>query len=239
MAKIDISRIIENTEKNIDFKFNNKDLLILSLTHKSYPTQKKLDMVNNEKLELLGDSILNFIITDYIFKKYTSLSEGNLTKLRARLINSEILANVANRIKLSESVLLGKAAEISAGRKVSSILGDAVEALIGAIFLDSGILAAKKFVIRLFEPMIKEQFSLKSYSDFKSMLQEKTVKYFNIMPSYRIIREEGPVHDRTFYAEVNIPGHSIARGKGKTKKNAELEAARKALVNIEKMQKKD
>lgn len=234
MGRINEKKDIDKLEQKIDYKFKNNDLLVLSLTHKSYPTKQRLGMIDNEKLEFVGDSVLNFLITDHIFNKYSALSEGNLTKLRARIVNSEMLVEAANKIRLGDYIFLSKAAEISGGRKISSIIGDSMEALIGAIFLDGGIESANKFVDKHFAMIIEEQYAMRSYSDFKSMLQEKTVKIYGETPVYRIIKETGPVHDKTFYSEVEISGKPVARGKGKSKKNAELDAAKKALHNIDK-----
>ncbi len=187
----------------------------------------------NEKLEFLGDSVLDLVVTDYIFRNYPHLKEGDLAKLRANLVNAGSLADVARRIGLGECILIGRGAELTGGRERSSILADTFEAVVGAIYIDQGIRAAKNFIMNQLKDMIKEQAAVGEYGDPKTRLQEVVMAEFNTVPGYKVVREYGPVHDRTFVVKVFIDGRVWGDGDGKSKKKAEIAAARQALARFE------
>jgi len=190
-------------------------------------------------LEFLGDAVLSFVITDFIFHRFPKLDEGDLAKVRANLVNAQVLADLAQKIGLGECLFLGKGAELTGGREKTSILGDCFEAVLGAIYLDKGIAITKEFILKRYRDLVLEIVTADRLSDDKTALQEYSVSKYGIMPEYRIVREDGPIHKRTFYAEVSILGEIHGRGKGGSKKKAELNAAQKALGSLAKLDKKD
>ncbi len=214
----------------INFKDNN--LLFQALTHRSYSFEKDLS-VTNEKLEFLGDSVLNLVVTEYIYHKFPELNEGNLAKLRANIVNANFLAEIAKKLSIGEVLLMGKGAEQTGGRTRVSVLGDALEAIIGAIYLDQGMEATKEFILNNFKTLIDERESLGQFGDPKTRLQELVMAKYGNIPRYRIVDEFGPVHDRNFVVKVYINEKSWGHGTGKSKKKAEQEAAKEALVKFE------
>ncbi len=177
---------------------------------------------------------MNLVITDFIFRRFPQFSEGNLAKLRANLVNTEILADLAQQISLGDCVFLGRGAEITGGRTRESILADCFEAVLGALYLDKGIEAVRSFALKKFKNIIMKKAGVKELSDFKTSLQEYTSQKFGVMPEYRISKEEGPVHEKIFFAEVSVEGKVAGKGKGRSKKKAEQEAAKKALKELKK-----
>lgn len=221
---------ITQAEKYLGINFKNKHLLKRALTHGSFAYEAGTDEKDiYERLEFLGDAVLNFVITDFIFHRFLKFSEGDLARLRANLVNSQVLANLAQDIGLGECIFLGKGAELSGGRERASILCDCFEAVLGAIYLDQGIEVAKEFILRRFRDLILKSVAAERLSDDKTALQEFAISKFGVMPDYKIIKEEGPVHKRIFYSEVSISGKVWGRGKGYSKKKAELVAAKEAL----------
>lgn len=224
---------IKRAEDFLGVTFRDKDLLKTALTHRSFAYEASDQVLQiNEKLEFLGDAVLGFIITDFIFRRYPRFSEGDLAKLRANLVNAEVLAAMAQGIGLGECVLLGRGAELTGGRERISILSDCLEAVLGAIYLDQGIEAAREFILNRFKDLIMETARASELADFKTNLQEITVQKLGVMPEYKIVREEGPVHERVFFAEVLVAGRVIGKGQGKSKRKAEQEAAKQALVAL-------
>lgn len=227
---------IIKAEKSLGFEFRDKKLLTVALTHRSFAFEASLKSSQiNEKLEFLGDAVLNLIITDFIFRRFPKFAEGDLAKLRANLVNTEALASVAQRLRLGEYVFLGRGAELTGGRARKSILADCFEAVLGAMYLDQGMEPARSFVLKKFKRMITEGAGVAELADFKTSLQEYTSQKLGVMPEYRISKEEGPVHEKLFFAEVLIKGRIHGRGKGSSKKRAEQEAAKKALQRIKKI----
>lgn len=222
---------VNKAEEHLGVRFRNKDLLFQALTHRSYSFEKGLSETN-EKLEFLGDSVLNLSVTEYIYHKFPSLSEGDLAKLRANVVNANFLADVARNLLVGDCLLMGKGAEQTGGRARVSILGDALEAIIGAIYLDQGMDAAKDFVLKNFQELIDEKASLGEFGDPKTRLQELVMAKYGNIPRYRTIDEYGPVHDRNFVVRVFINDESWGQGVGKSKKKAEQEAAKKALAKF-------
>ena len=221
---------MEKLEENIGYKFNNKELLKKALTHTSYAYEHNVE--SNEKLEFLGDSILEFLSSIYLFKNYPNLKEGEMTKVRAAVVCEKSLYKVAKMHNFSDFLYLGKS-ERATGKEVRpAILADSVEAVIAAIYLDGGIEKAKEFIIENLKNEIEIASKHVGQKDYKTVLQEKLQGHGNVQIKYTIINETGPDHDKNFEAQVECNNKKLATGQGKTKKQAEMEAARNALENI-------
>ena len=220
----------EKLEESINYIFKNKKLLKNALTHKSYAYENKVE--SNEKLEFLGDSILEFISSKYIFNKYPNLKEGEMTKVRAEVVCEESLYIVANKHNFSDFLYLGKSEKVNNGNKKKAILADSIEATIAAIYFDSGLDEAEKFIIDNLKDAIETSTKNVGMKDYKTVLQEKLQENGEVKITYTIIKEEGPDHDKMFTAEVECNNSKLAIGKGKTKKLAEMDAARIALNNM-------
>lgn len=214
-------------EEKIGYQFQNKNLLEIALTHTSYANEIK-GMKNNERSEFLGDAVLELISSEYIFKNYPNLSEGEMTKTRAYCVCEDSLAEVANKYGFSDFLRVGKSEEKVNGMYRNSMIADSVEAVIGAIFLDGGFEEAKKFILPHLIVKIEEY--LKSGGkDYKTQLQEKLQVHGDVKIEYKIVKEEGPEHNKTFVSEVYCNGKLLGQGKGKSKKDAEMAAAKQAL----------
>ena len=227
-------RILDNIckfEENIDYKFNNKEYILEALTHSSYSNENKRYNFN-ERLEFLGYSVLSIVVSDYLFKNEKELPEGELTKLRASIVCEESLSEVANNIKLGEYMLLGKGEEATGGRERISILADAFEAVIAAIYLDGSIEDAKKFILTNMEDIILDARRGKIFRDYKTHLQEVLQGKGESNIWYKLIDEKGPDHNKRFIMEVGINKDVLGVGEGKSKKEAEQFAARVALNKI-------
>lgn len=227
-------RILDNIykfEKIIDYKFNNKEYILEALTHSSYSNENKRYNFN-ERLEFLGDSVLSIVISDYLFKNEKELPEGELTKLRASIVCEESLSEVANEIQLGEFMLLGKGEEATGGRERISILADAFEAVIAAIYLDGSIEDAKKFILNNMNSIISDARRGKIFRDYKTQLQEVLQVNGEVNIWYKLIDEKGPDHNKRFIMEVGINNDVLGIGEGKSKKEAEQLAARIALDKI-------
>lgn len=219
--------IIMDLSKKIGYSFKDKKLLELALTHTSFANETK-GRVSNERIEFLGDAILELITSEYIYKTYSNLSEGEMTKTRAYAVCEESLAEIANSYGFSDFLYVGKCEEKINGVYRNSILADSVEAVIGAIFLDGGLDDAKRFILPNIMRKINEYLTMGS-NDYKTILQEKLQVHGDVKIEYKIVHEEGPEHDKTFVSEVYCNGKLLGSGSGKSKKEAEMEAARKAL----------
>ena len=210
----------------LGFKFRDTALIDRALSHRSYCAEHP-DTLSNERLEFLGDAVLGLVVTDYMFGEYPDMPEGELAKLRASVVNSEVLAEVAREVRLGASLLLGKGEEATGGRDKPSILADAMEAVIAAVYLDGGWDAARKLVLRLVEPRIVEGASGPGGHDYKTRLQELATQTFDQLPRYQV-RHEGPDHSKHFFATVLLRGEPWGTGEGRSKKHAEQAAARVA-----------
>lgn len=210
-------------EKKIGYEFSDKELLKTALSHSSYANENHTR--NNERLEFLGDSVLSIIISDYIFKKMENVNEGDLSKFRATLVCEATLADISKYINLSELVFLGRGEEKMGGRRRPSIISDAFEALIGAIYLDSGIDTVRKWLLNLMEDRILETLTGKLYRDYKTTLQELVQRDGRSYVSYKTISEIGKEHDKKFEVEVYINDEPKCRATGHNKKEAEQNAA--------------
>lgn len=221
---------ISQLEKTLDIKFKNKDLLLEAVVHRSYINEHrgfKLD--HNERLEFLGDAVLELIVTEYLFKKYPN-PEGDLTNWRASLVNSVSLTEVSKRIDLEKYMLLSKGEAQDKSKKArDSILANAVEAIIGAIYLDQGIRASTKFINRFFISKLDYILENKLFEDPKSTFQEMAQDKTGITPHYKVLSETGPDHNRHFKIGVLLKKETIAIGEGSSKQEAQVAAAQKAL----------
>ena len=218
---------LEVLEKSIGYTFKNKDLLKNALTHTSYAFEKKV--ASNEKLEFLGDSILEFISSKYLYNNYTKLKEGEMTKVRATIVCEDSLYEVAKMHNFSDFLYLGKSETASNHEVRPAIMADSVEAVIAAIYFDGGLEEAEKFIIANLKDAAEVASKSVGQKDYKTVLQEKLQKNGEVKIEYVIIKEEGPDHDKKFTSEVKCNGKFLAQGEGRTKKSAEMEAARKAL----------
>lgn len=214
-------------EKSIGIHFKNKDLLAQALTHRSAVRQSR-SKGHNERLEFLGDAVLELVATEYLFQ-FTDKSEGELTSWRSALVKGEHLAVVAKEIKLGEYLFMSKGEESSGGREKPSTLANAVEALIGAIFLDHGYEAANQFCNEYILVRLNKLLAEGKHQDFKSVFQEKAQELLGITPHYDMISEEGPDHDKTFTCAVFLDEEKIAEGSGNSKQRAEQAAAEEGL----------
>ena len=221
---------MERLERNLGYTFSNKELLKKALTHTSYAYEHSVE--SNEKLEFLGDSILEFVSSTYLFEKYYHLKEGEMTKVRATVVCEKSLYKVAKMHNFSDFLYLGKSEKQSGGEDRPAILADSVEAVIAAMFLDGGIQVAEKFIIENLKDEIEIASKNVGQKDYKTVLQEKLQENGEVEIKYTILREYGPDHDKTFEAQVECDHKKLAVGTGKSKKQAEMEAARKALENL-------
>jgi ribonuclease-3 len=219
---------IEEFEKIISYTFKNKNLLINALSHSSYANEKKRPDGSNERLEFLGDSVLSIVVSEYLYTHLTNVAEGELTKLRASLVCEKSLHIFAKQINLGKYLLLGKGEENTGGRERPSILADAFEALIAAIYLDGGYDAAAKHILR-FMPKDIQKSKKPVFSDFKTILQEIIQMNPEEKVEYILAGEEGPDHDKRFVVEVCLNSNVIGKGRGRSKKEAEQLAAKEAL----------
>ena len=219
---------ISKFENIISYNFKNKKYILEALTHSSYSNENK-SYAFNERLEFLGDSVLGIIISDYLFKNETELPEGELTKLRANIVCEESLSEVSKKIELGTHMLLGKGEEATGGRERVSILADAVEAVIAAIYLDGGIESARKFVLTQMDEIIQDSIKGRIFRDYKTHLQEVIQSQGETNIIYDLVEEIGPDHNKKFVMQVKLNDEVLGTGEGKSKKEAEQSAAKQAL----------
>ena len=228
-----MTKNVEVLQKHIKYEFKNKKILNEALTHSSYSNEyKKSRNKNNERLEFLGDSILGLIISTHLFNLKKDLPEGELTKIRAAIVCERSLKEVAKKIQLGDFLMLGKGEETTGGRKRDSILADAVEALIAAIYIDSDFKYASDFVLEFMNEVIGEAIEGKIMRDYKTQLQEIIQRYSKEPIIYKLTDQMGPDHDKVFMMQVSLGDKVIGTGSGKSKKEAEQQAAKDALGNI-------
>ena len=219
---------ISKFENIISYNFKNKQYILEALTHSSYSNENK-SYAFNERLEFLGDSVLGIIISDYLFKNETELPEGELTKLRANIVCEESLSEVSKKIELGTHMLLGKGEEATGGRERVSILADAVEAVIAAIYLDGGIENARKFVLTQMDEIIQDSIKGRIFRDYKTHLQEVIQSQGETNIIYDLVEEIGPDHNKKFVMQVKLNDEVLGTGEGKSKKESEQSAAKQAL----------
>jgi ribonuclease III len=217
-------------QKGLGYKFKDPSLLVRCLTHVSYSYDRTPG--HNEVLEFLGDAVLDLAVSDLLMRQFPEKSEGDLSRMRAALVNSSVLAGKAMAINFGPLLRLGKGEERSGGRHKESILAGAFEALLGAVYLDGGYEAARHLVERYFAPDVKEK--TLGQQDYKTRLQEISQMLFREPPVYRVVSEIGPDHAKSFVTEIAVGGKVLGKGEGRSKKQSEQEAARKALVELQK-----
>lgn len=218
----------EKIEKALGYSFGNRELLLTALTHSSFANEAQSELTDNERLEFLGDAVLDLVISEYLHKEFSQHDEGALTQARADVVAMPSLAELARGLDLGAGLLLGKGEERSGGRNKSSLLADALESVFGAIFLDNGYDAAKATILPLFVPLLQNAFA-EGDQDYKSRLQELMQAQQRRLPEYQLVETEGPDHARTYHVCVVLEDTVCGSGHGRTKKAAEQAAAKVAL----------
>ncbi|HXL15030.1 MAG TPA: ribonuclease III [Methylomirabilota bacterium] len=226
-------------EAVLHYKFRDTELARQALTHRSYlhslPDKEKGGGESNERMEFLGDSVVGLVVNEFLYRKFTSLREGELTKMKSLLVSRVILSRTAKDMGLGDHILLSEAETGSGGRDRASILADTLEGVIGAVYLDGGLEPARRLTERLLLRQVHEILSDANLANYKSMLQEYVQGEFKTHPQYRISSEIGPDHEKVFTVEVVVNQKVLGRGHGSNKKEAEQEAARDALLHFEKI----
>jgi len=226
---------IAGLEDRLNYIFKDKNILIEALTHKSfYHENPDTTPSHNERLEFLGDSVLGLVIVEYLFSLDNQFPESVMAKIKSYVVKESVLYEIANVLSLGKYLMLGKGEEASGGRNKKSLLADAVEAILGAVYIDSSYSKAKEIIHRLFKWKIDTVIHSGEFHDFKTDLQENTQLLFGVLPEYRIIKQEGQEHQKIFTAEVFINGEKFGEGAGKSKKEAQTVAAKEALHRLKK-----
>jgi len=220
-------------EGKLSYKFSEPSLLIQALTHKSYANENRIEGVgHNERLEFLGDTVLDFIISDFIMKLCPESPEGELSKLRAVVVSEANLSRVARDLGFGDYLLLGKGEEQTGGREKNSLLANALEAVIASLYMDGGLDVAYRFILDRFESDIRGMVANGLTYDYKTDLQEHCQSRFGALPKYSIVKESGPDHQKVFEVEILADGRTLGNGVGRSKKEAEQQAAREALEKL-------
>ena len=220
---------LERLEKLLGYVFVDRGLPVQALTHKSYSNEQTDYVPHNERLEFLGDAVLELVISDWIFRNYPDIPEGGLTRIRAEVVSEKGLAELARQLDVGAGLQLGKGEEKSGGNEKSSLLADALEALLGAVYLDGGFSAAARVVQAIFADAVTASAQLRYGSDYKTCLQERLQARFNKLPDYQLVQVTGPDHEKSFFMEVRFEGKLLGKGAGTSKKSAEQNAAAAAL----------
>lgn len=219
-------------EKRLKYSFKNNSLLARALTHKSYANELKNAIEHNEKLEFLGDAVLDLVVGEFLYEKFPLDTEGGLSKKRASIVNEEILFELAREMELNKLLQLGKGEAQTGGALKPRLLASSLEAIVGAVYLDGGFAVSREFIRREFLPLCEKVCGLEDFErDYKTRLQELVQKAMKETPKYEVLAEEGPPHDREFLVCVKIKDEVWAQGRGRSKKNAEQIAAKCALEN--------
>lgn len=217
-------------ESKLSLKFNNQDLLLQALTHRSYLNENpSFRLGHNERLEFLGDAVLELVVTEELYNKFPEKPEGDLTSFRAALVNSKMLADVSTELGINDFLVLSRGEAKDTGRARQFILANAFEALIGALYLDAGYESARDFIQRVILSRVDDVLSKKLYKDPKSLFQEEAQDRVGITPTYEVVREWGPDHDKHFVVGVFLEREKVAEGEGPSKQIAQEEAARNGL----------
>ena len=225
---------IHEFQDQLGIQFDNQDLLLQAVTHRSYINEQADESLrDNERLEFLGDAVLDFLITGVLFERFPEMPEGELTRLRAALVRTETLADVAIQCHIGEVLRMGRGEESSGGRLRRNNLCDGFEAFLGALYLDRGQQVVREFVMPLFLPLIEYILAEGLHKDARSMLQEWSQAQISTTPTYRVVMAVGPDHDKVFTVEVMIDEQVIAAGEGRSKQSAAQAAARQALKRVE------
>jgi len=223
--------VFDELSQRLGYTFKRPELLLQALRHASYVNeQDDANLEDNERLEFLGDAVLDLVISDLLMERFQHAEEGTLSKYRALVVDESGLYRVAWTLQLGNYLLLGKGEEQSNGREKPSILADAVEALLGAVYLDAGFNKTMEVITRLFAPLLDRVETEEMVHDFKSLLQEYTQETCKTLPRYRLVRESGPAHDKTFTIVLTLNGEILGQAEGKSKKEAEQKVAREAFL---------
>ncbi|QXM07468.1 ribonuclease III [Crassaminicella indica] len=230
---MDRQEVLKELTEKIGYTFKDIALLNEALTHSSYANEnKKRNGKHNERLEFLGDAVLSIVISDYLYNRLYTLQEGELTKIRASIVCEPSLANCSRLMNFGKYLLLGKGEEVTGGRERVSILADTFEAIIGAIYLDGGLSKAKEFILNSLKMTIEDAIEGKIFKDYKTHLQEIIQSVNDDKINYEVIDEIGPDHNKVFYVHVKIGNKVLGKGSGKSKKEAEQNAAKEALNKV-------
>jgi ribonuclease-3 len=227
-------RELQLFQRHAGIKFRELERLEQAFTHRSWANESGSPLGNNERLEFLGDSVLGLVVAEYLHEELTDQPEGELARIKSFVVSEASLSEIARALRVDNYILIGRGEEYSGGRSKKAILADALEAIIGAYYLDSGFPAAKRFVERLLVPEIEKVLEDRHAKDYKTLLQEHVQKRMKTYPRYRLVQKTGPDHDRTFLIEVRINDRPYGPGRGKNKKEAEQDAARVAWTALEK-----
>ncbi len=220
-------------EQSLGYSFRDRQLLLEALTHRSfYHEHPDQAYAYNERLEFLGDSVLGFVIVEYLYSLESKLPESVMAKTKSYIVKEAVLSDLASHISLGKYLRLGKGEETTGGRTKRSLLADAVEAVLGALYLDGGLGEARSLILSFLKEKIDSIISSGEFHDFKTELQEKTQMLFGSIPAYKIIKQEGEEHKKIFTIEVHIAGEHYGTGIGKSKKEAEISAAKEALKKL-------
>ncbi len=227
--------VFDELSKRMGYTFKRHDLLTQALRHASYANeQDDANLEDNERLEFLGDAVLDLAISHLLMERFQDAEEGALSKYRALVVDELGLYHVALTLQLGRYLLLGKGEEQSSGREKPSILADAVEALLGAVYLDAGFNKTMEVITRLFAPLLDRVETEEMVHDFKSLLQEYTQENYKTLPRYRLVKESGPAHNKTFTVVLTINGETLGQAEGKSKKEAEQKVAREGFLCLKK-----
>ena len=226
--------LLNNFQNNLKIHFDNINLLDLAFHHRSYANENGNHLLNNERLEFLGDSVLGMVVATYLYDSMRSHPEGDLAKIKSIVVSEMTLSDIAINIGVDKCLSLGKGEENSGGRQKKAILADAMEAVFGAYYLDSGFKSAEKLILELLVPEIEKVWENKhNHKDFKTMLQEMYQKKYKQCPKYNLVKKTGPDHDMVFWVTVEINGKTYGPEKGKSKKEAEQSVAKKVIEELE------
>lgn len=232
---MDEGRKLQELQEKIGYIFNDEKLIRKALIHRSFGNENwEFKNINNEKLELLGDAVLDLIVTEYLYKNFEIATEGELAKLKSMIVSEPVLASISSEIQLGNYLMLSKGEELTGGRDRESILGDVFEAVLGAIYLDSDLATARKVALKYLVYKIEHINENDELIDYKTILQEYSQRVYKIIPIYEVVNEIGPDHKKSFEIAVSIDnGRTIGKGTGKNKKQAEQLAAREACKVLE------
>ena len=228
---------IQQLGEKLNYSFKNLDLLEEALRHASYVNELNSNLRDNERLEFLGDAVLDLAVSHCLMRIFNDEKEGVLSKYRAMVVDEKALYQVALKLELGDYILLGRGEEMTGGRGKPSILANTMEAILGALYLDAGFSKTQEVIHELFTPLINNIDIKSDHDDYKSLLQEYTQELHQVRPVYQILDEKGPAHDKTFSVAIHLNGEIIAEGEGKSKKEAEQKAAREAFYCLQKDQK--
>ena len=230
MRSIQEKKDIDLLLKKLGYRFNRPELLEEAFRHSSYVNELgDSSLGDNERMEFLGDAVLDLAISHILMELFEGAKEGDLSKFRATVVNEKGLCQVAKLLELGDYVLLGRGEELTKGSEKPSILANCMEALLGALYLDAGFIKTKEIIYRLFMPLLKQIDSENMIDDYKSTLQEYTQEIYKTRPDYLLVKETGPAHNKKFRMALSLDGKIIAEGEGKSKKEAEQRAAKEAF----------